>query len=306
MGREQPKKTIAHPAGHPRRVEPLRAVREPVRPVRPRDEERIRWTSPHMLVGIFAAALLAFGWRAVDELDLTPAEGLGYALGVAGMAGMVLLLAYSGRKRIRWLRHAGLLRNWFEAHLVLGLLAPVAILYHANFRVESTNAAIALTCMLVVAGSGVGGRFLYGRLHRGLAGERRSVEGMQRAAREWLQPIQAQLEAEPALLARLARFEDASAGLTSGLLRSIPALGLRPRAQALRAGMRRALRRAGQSRAQVASFDLAVAGCLGELCRAGELRLFAQLFALWHAIHIPLTVILFLSAVVHIVAVHLY
>lgn len=270
------------------------------------DSDRIAWTSPHMLVGIVASLVLAYGWIAIDELDLTPAEGLGYGLGVAGMGAMVLLLAYSVRKRVRALRHAGLLRNWFEAHLVLGLLAPVAILYHATFRVESTNAAVALSCMLVVAGSGIGGRFLYGRLHRGLAGELRSVGGLQRAARACLAPVRPVLDGRPEVLALIARFEESSAGLTSGLIRSLQAATLRLRARVLRRRIARILRRNGETAADVANADRAIADCLAELCRAGELRLFTQLFALWHAIHIPLTVILFLSAIVHIVAVHLY
>jgi hypothetical protein len=218
----------------------------------------------------------------------------------------VLLLAYSARKRSHRLRNAGLLRNWFEAHLVLGLLAPTAILYHANFRVESANAAIALTCLLVVAGSGVGGRYLYGRLHRGLAGELRSVAGFQRAAHARLRPAQAVLETQPEVLLLLSRFEERSAGLTAGLIRALPALWLRIRARILRRGIVSVFRQRGHSTADLRAVDGAVAGCLAELCRAGELRLFTQLFALWHAIHVPLTVILFLSAVIHIVAVHLY
>lgn len=279
---------------------------ESARSAADRRDEKIRWTSPHMLVGLVSAALLALGWSRIEDLDLTPAEGPGYGLGVAGMTGVILLLAYSLRKRVRLLRHLGQLRNWFEAHLILGLLAPVAILYHANFRVESTNAAIALTCMLVVAGSGIGGRFLYGRMHRGLAGELRSVAGMQRAARDLLQPAWGMIEVHPEIVGLITRFETRSAGLTNGLIRALPATTLRIRARALRHGLIRALRRYGRSDAELAIADGAIRACLAELCRAGELRLFTQLFALWHAIHIPLTVILIVSAIVHVVAVHLY
>ena len=271
-----------------------------------RGDENIRWTSPHMLVGLVSVALLVLGWIGIEDLDLTPAEGIGYGLGVAGMTGVILLLAYSIRKRVRSLRHLGQLRNWFEAHLILGLLAPVAILYHANFRVESTNAAIALSCMLVVAGSGIGGRFLYGRMHRGLAGELRSVTGMQRAARDRLRPAWTLIEPHPEITGLITRFETRSAGLTAGLIRTLPALTLRFRAHRLRHGLTRALRRHGASGPDLSTADRAIAACLVELCRAGELRLFTQLFALWHAIHVPLTVILVVSAVVHVVAVHLY
>jgi hypothetical protein len=264
------------------------------------------WRSPHAIVGLGSAAAIAFGWVSIDELDLSPAVSVGYALGILGLAMMVLLLAYSIRKRARALRNVGAMRNWFEVHLVLGMLVPAVILYHANFTVESANAAIALGCLLVVAGSGVGGRFLYGRLHRGLAGELRSVAGLQRQARECLIPAEAQIARNGEIPALIAAFEQRSAGLTSGFLRALPAVTLRVRAHFLRRQIANTVRSRGIPGPDLARIERAVSGCLAELCRAGELRLFTQLFALWHAVHIPLTVILFLSATIHVVAVHLY
>ncbi len=274
---------------------------------RPRSGEAgLGWLSPHAIVGICSAVVIAVGWRSIDQLDLTPAESVGYALGVVGLAMMVLLLAYSVRKRVPALRRLGAMRNWFEVHLVLGMLAPTVILYHANFTVESANATIAMGCVLVVSGSGIGGRFLYGRLHRGLAGELRSVAGLQRQAHDALRLAQGPLERHPENLRLIAGFEKGSVGLTSGLWHALPAVALRLRARVLRRRIGRALRQSGESTPDVALADRAVAGCLEHLCRAGELRLFTQLFALWHAVHIPLTVILFLSAIIHVVAVHLY
>lgn len=271
-----------------------------------RSSDGFGWRSPHAMVGLLSAGLIALGWSSIDEFDLSPASSLGYGLGIVGLGMMVLLLAYSVRKRVPALRHLGALRNWFELHLVLGMLAPTVILYHANFQVESANAAISLGCVLVVAGSGVGGRFLYGRLYRGLAGEPRSADGLKRQAREAIAPVQSQLDRAPEIASLIARFENRSAGLTSGLLHALPALALRPKARLLRRRAIRALRPSGLTASELRRVDAAIANCLVQLCRAGELRLFSQLFALWHAIHIPLTVILFLSAIIHVVAVHLY
>lgn len=271
-----------------------------------RSRDGFGWRSPHALVGLLSAGLIALGWTSIDEFDLSPASSFGYGLGIIGLGMMVLLLAYSVRKRVPALRQLGALRNWFELHLVLGMLAPTVILYHANFQVESANAAISLGCVLVVAGSGIGGRFLYGRLYRGLAGEPRSADGLKRQAREAIASVQSQLDRAPEIASLIARFEDRSAGLTSGLLYALPALALRPKARLLRRRANRALRPSGLTASELRRVDAAIANCLEQLCRASELRLFSQLFALWHAIHIPLTVILFLSAIIHVVAVHLY
>ena len=140
------------------------------------------WRSPHAIVGNLCVVAIGFGWLSRGELDLSPADGLGYALGITGLAMMVVLLGYSLRKRMRGLRNSGLMRNWFEAHLILGLVGPTIILYHANFGLGSANATISLACVLAVSGSGVGGRFLYGRMHRSMAGERRSAGGIRKQA----------------------------------------------------------------------------------------------------------------------------
>lgn len=273
---------------------------------RPKSRDGFGWLSPHALAGLVSFASIVFGAAMADALDLSPASSFGYGLGILGLGMMAVLLAYSIRKRVVALRHFGSLRNWFELHLVLGMFAPAVILYHANFQVESANAAISLACLLIVAGSGVGGRFLYGRLYRSLAGERQTVDSFQRAAHRALEPIGPLLESDARIEQEIERFESRSAGLTGGLLRSLPALLLRPRARGLRRRLERSLHAAGVTGRELKTSDAAIAACLTQLCRAGELRLFAQLFALWHAVHVPLTVILFLSAFIHVVAVHLY
>ena len=52
--------------------------------------------------------------------------------------------------------------------------------------------------------------------------------------------------------------------------------------------------------------EAVVSRSLGLACRGVELRLFERLFSLWHAVHVPLTFVLLLSAAIHVLAVHLY
>ena len=40
--------------------------------------------------------------------------------------------------------------------------------------------------------------------------------------------------------------------------------------------------------------------------RAATLGVYERLFSLWHVLHVPLFVILVLTAIIHVVAVHLY
>jgi hypothetical protein len=136
-------------------------ARRPVRERSPGDATSVG------VVGLAAVVALGYGWHRRGELDLIAEEGLGYALGVLGLAMMSLLLLYSLRKHWSPLQSVGAAPTWLKIHMMLGILGPTAILYHANFRLGSLNSRMALLCMLVVSGSGIVGRFLYTRTHQG-------------------------------------------------------------------------------------------------------------------------------------------
>lgn len=294
-------KTGAQPSRRSERGGGSRSSTEPA-------ASRPSWPRPahHAVVGIVVFALIAWGAANVDALTLAADDGLGYALGPFGLACMTLLLGYSVRKRARWLRQAGPLSAWLEIHLILGLIGPTAILYHARFGSSSMNASVAMFCMLAVAGSGVGGRFVYGRIHRGLAGPRRTVDSLRREARQQLAKIETLIEQTPRVAARLERFEATAFGPLPWALRLTRPFWLRPWSWLVRIGATSALTRAGDGRFRRGDVRRALRGHLSAKCRAVELAVYERVFALWHAVHVPLCAILFLSAVVHVVAVHLY
>jgi hypothetical protein len=252
--------------------------------------------------------LLVWGFFNADGLSLAAEDGLGYALGIAGLACMILLLGYSIRKRVGLLRHAGPMSRWLEIHLILGLLGPTAILYHSRFEFGSRNATIAMACMLLVAGSGVGGRFVYGKLHRGLAGPRRTAESLRKDALRHLAPLQTLLDEAPAARRILEGFESFAFGPLPWGHRISRVLILRPFSWLERRRVARALRRSRKDGSKLRR--RAVRRVLRQVftaqCRAVELQVYERIFALWHALHVPLCVILFVSAAIHVLAVHLY
>jgi hypothetical protein len=278
------------------------------RPPRAAAEGGTHWSlpSPHAMVGLVCFLLIGWGYANADALTLAADDGLGYALGPIGLACMTLLLLYSVRKRVRPMRNAGPLSIWLEIHLILGLLGPTAILYHARFESGSTNATVAMACMLAVAGSGVGGRFVYGRLHRGLAGPRRTVDSLRRNARQELTPIESVIERVPQVKARLARFEAVAFGPLPWVLGLTRPFWLRPWSWIARIGTVSALVHEADARFRRGAIRRAIRHHFSSQCRAVELSVYEQIFSLWHAIHVPLCFILFISAVVHVVAVHLY
>lgn len=262
--------------------------------------------TPHAVIGYVSALALAGGWLFSDALDLSPSDGVGYALGIFGLTAMAVLLLYSVRKRVRALRRAGSMRIWFEAHLILGLLGPTAILYHCNFELGSLNSTISLACMLAVAGSGVGGRFLYGRMHRSLAGDRLTASALLREANRELSPIDSVLERCPDARIRIETFRDEAVTAPAGFASAHRLLTHRIRARAAERRVLGAIRASTRPHVVGDAVRGAVRRYFATIVRSQDLRLFERMFSLWHAIHVPLTFILFLSATVHVLAVHAY
>src|SRR5260370_42481942 len=89
---------------------------------------------------------------------------------------MLLLLVYPLRKRMRSLRALGTVTFWFHTHMILGVLGPVLVLWHANFGLASINCIVALVTMLVVAVSGIIGRYLHSKIHLRMHGRKAEAQ----------------------------------------------------------------------------------------------------------------------------------
>lgn len=269
--------------------------------------------------GLFAAGIViavSAGWIWRDSLSITPEEGIGYWLGIAGMSCVGLLLIYPIRKRLPKLGFIGSVPVWFHLHMALGLLAPALILYHATFRTGSMNAEIALTAMLIVAGSGIVGRLIYVRVHRGLTGQKKEVRSLAVEAaglRDMLAKdftrvadIAASLEKtlhkpRPSAISAFAYAISASARISAAERQMLSAIRRGSRDVA----SKWALGRNAADRLRRESSALVRAYC-ETLRKAAYLTFFERLFALWHVMHLPLFVLMLVAAVIHVVAVHLY
>lgn len=87
---------------------------------------------------------------------------LSYEFGWAGSASMLLMQAYSLRRRLRILHSAGSLRAWLDAHIFLGLQGLLFIGYHSvGVSLRPTLAALNVALLGVIVLSGLTGRYLY-------------------------------------------------------------------------------------------------------------------------------------------------
>jgi hypothetical protein len=245
------------------------------------------------------AVVLAAGWAIRDQHYLVPESGIGYWFGIIGGTMMLLILAYPLRKRFKRWSSIGSIKVWFRIHMILGLVGPVVIIFHSGFKLGSFNSSVALFCTLIVASSGLLGRYWYERIHNGLYGRKLRFEEF--FAGDKLSDL---LAGGPGVIHSyiVNDFEEIEAELTqlhTGMNRS---LGF----------YRKMKKRIGKLRRDVARSDLELAEKKRIYNRVKNLRSICSLgtneilFSYWHVFHIPLLVMLILSALIHIAAVHLY
>jgi hypothetical protein len=277
---------------------------------------RLRWPLVWTLV---FSGVLAWGSRAHLERYITPQRGLGYWLGIIGGSMMMLLLIYSARKRAAWLRWLGGIPLWFEIHMTLGLIGPTLILFHAGFKLGATNSNVALICMLIVAGSGVIGRYFYTRLHAHMDGNEDTFEQLKQVG-DRIRKHTTSITFLPGLLDAIEDIElrwieppKDPFSRTVHLLSGAPRLAL-ARWQARRAIERAVQAAAGKDSAVIARHAARIAQAAQRYAerrleagrRLAEYRTYARLFSFWHVLHIPLFFMLLIAGIVHVVAVNVY
>lgn len=263
--------------------------------------------------------MITLGWLIRDHDLISPTSGAGYWLGIAGGSMMLLLLMYPLRKRFRILHFLGATRHWFRVHMVFGLLGPLLILYHSNFHLGSFNSRVAFYAMLLVAGSGIIGRHFYAGIHRGLYGRKTNLRELQKDLSAAIQKSHGLAKIMPRLVTRLdaltAELQDDAVRHTIGLRRSLKwtfthsfvrlsllwtasrELRVASIASPVIARDRKKIRRAASH--YIREFTV-LSG------RVAQFSLYERLFALWHILHLPIFVLMVLSAIVHVLAVHMY
>ena len=97
--------------------------------------------------------------------------------------------------------------GWFRLHMVLGIIGPALIVMHCNFRLGSLNSNVALFAMLTVVASGIIGRYIYARIHRGLYGRKADVREFLVDAERWKQLLGAESGHWRAIADELTQFE---------------------------------------------------------------------------------------------------
>jgi hypothetical protein len=258
-----------------------------------------------VLTTVYAAALAVIGvlaWegssyygtplierpRHEDYWTLKPGGSRGHLLGIAGSSLMVVMLVYSVRKRTKALRGAGKLRDWLDFHIFCGVIGPLLVVLHSSFKVHGL-VALSFWSMVVVALSGVLGRYLYLQIPRTRAGDQLSLKEVEELNADLTRRLREELGDEPVReLEALAAGSVQPMPLLPLLLRMpLDGIRLRWRLRSFRhlgsAGLLRTIRQKALLQRRLLLWN----------------RL-QELFHHWHVLHKPFAVVMYVFMILHI------
>jgi len=266
----------------------------------------------------FITLLLIIGWRLRDESSISAADGMGYAIGIIGGSLMLLLLLYPVRKHVKAIRSWGPIKYWFQLHMLFGVIGPVMIIFHANFGLGSTNSNLALFSMLLVAGSGLIGRYFYTKIHFGLYGHQASLKEL----RQEIQLTKGNLGAHISLshnIVKLIKQHEKYVLKNRNFVAHLfllPIIYLRSilLAHKIKSSVLRDLSKQAKANnwgnemlldfiKQAKTYLRYYFYCLR---KTSHLSIYARLFSAWHIFHLPLFILLVITGIVHVIAVHMY
>lgn len=283
-------------------------------------DQRYANSSGHVATYIFSILIVfvvLFGWRNHEDSYLSPTDGLGYLLGIVGGVMMLLLLLYPMRKNLKFMRNWGAVKYWFKLHMLFGVVAPVLVLFHTNFELGSTNSNLALFSMLLVAGSGLVGRYFYAKLHFGLYGRKASLKEL-RQNLKLSKGYLGTLTLSPKIVRLLKAYEGVMLKNRHFILHLLLLPWLFLKSQFTTRRINRLLKSDLKKQARANSWEAGMLADFTQQSRAqlqeyfyclrktSQLELFSRLFSWWHVLHMPLFVILVVTGIVHVVVTHMY
>ena len=267
---------------------------------------------------IFIAVLLLAGYLQREETYLSPADGTGYWLGIIGGSLMLLLMLYPLRKSWRAMSGWGPIKYWFQLHMLFGVIGPVMILYHSNFRLGSTNSNLALISMLTVACSGLIGRYLYAKVHFGLYGQKATLKELRQDIRITRGNLGSHISLSQQIVSAIKNHEQFMLKPRNFVVHVITLPYIYLYSRFMRAFIKTRLVHDLKKQARKNSWDRAMLSdfiheakeylrdYFGCLVKITHLSMYARLFSLWHVLHMPLFIMLVISGIVHVIAVHMY
>jgi hypothetical protein len=266
------------------------------------------------LVFIIATAVLAVAVRGFayyitpvearhmhqDYEIMKPSGTYSHGLGIIGASMIIIgVSTYSTRKRVKALWSVGKLSRWLEFHIFLCLVGPVLVVFHTTFKAGGV-AAISLWTMLSVATSGILGRYLYAQIPKNLQGNELTAGQITGE----LDKLSARLSKSP-IGERITKVVYQSFESLPRPQSSWSAFTTFVRLAILRRHIRQFVRGLVtvniHSRETAKELQATATAFASLIQKSIVLNQAAKLFHYWHVIHLPFSIIMFITLAAHII-----
>lgn len=263
---------------------------------------------PVNVIGLaYYAAPMAQRVRSPLHVWLRPSGYLGQSFGILAFVLFLFLYLYPLRKRVRALAFTGSIGRWLDVHITAGLLMPLLGAMHASWRFQGL-VGLGYLSLLVVALSGIVGKYLYVRIPRSRSGLEMSLEEVDRRRRELLRRIVAATGLEATEVESLLEGTTAESGRRRGVLGGLLAMvtGDLARARAVRRLKVRIRASRGAHRLSRAALREVARLARREVSLTQQQRMLdttQRIFGYWHVVHRPFSATAFVAVTIHVVVV---
>jgi len=236
---------------------------------------------------------------------LRPSGILGHPFAWVGSALVLVgVLLYSTRKRLGRLRGRGPMRTWLNLHIYLCLSGPFLVALHTAGKLRGLG-VYSFWSMMIVAASGIIGRWIYQQFPRTIKGELMSLEEIRTEQSERRARLSSEFGLAREQLDAIDAVTERSVGRigkgTGGGLRALPRLLIDDLARPFRlARLRRRMRRERNlARNEARAIFELIARQVATARKVAFLDTFRSLFGYWHVVHL-----VFFAAMLVLLALH--
>ncbi|HAO92687.1 MAG: hypothetical protein A2X93_05385 [Deltaproteobacteria bacterium GWC2_56_8] len=248
----------------------------------------------------------AFGYLKSIPVEFKPSSGLWLLFGWTGTGMMVLMMAYTLRKRGGLLGRLGSMRIWLNGHMFLGVMGPVLIVFHTTFKFNGIIGT-SFWCMVVTAIFGVLGRYIYLQIPRSMTGAELKEKDIERL----ITGLEAEIELRSKGLkagAFLSEITSPEKAQSIGPVKALLYMMWNDTANRLKVRrIKRELKRDyGLSPRVMAALGALLSRKSALIRKRNFLSTSQKLLHYWHVLHIPLAIVMFLIMFVHIAVYYMF
>ncbi|MGD8642221.1 MAG: hypothetical protein PVG89_16405 [Gammaproteobacteria bacterium] len=271
-----------------------------------------------VLIGIGSFMFLVYmGWAAISQINFTEDGNFVYNAGLIGGLLMLVALIYAVFKRVRSLRRLLKSEALYYLHMACGAAGAYLVILHTSFDLRSINASVALVTTIFVIVSGALGRYLYTLATILLHRQNAEITDTEQSFFELIEKYE--YEAAHRIKIRMSKYalfcfrKPESKLLYVTRLISILYFGTYHYLAS-----KRDLKKVAKGMRAITNFDRKNARILTKyqerqlkqyvfhIIKMGYVSLLEQVLHHWRVFHIPALYLLTLTAVAHVVVIHMY